>query len=103
MTATQEFWARKRADNLRGAAFDSAMAEISEETLAELRELPLGTEADRATMNAFVPLAERWIELFRQAAEGATTGDDWFFFERKVVEFSMGGLIEGCLITGLPG
>ena len=33
------------------------------ETLAELRELPLETEADRAAMDAFVPHAESLIEL----------------------------------------
>jgi len=95
MTATEEFWATKP----RGPAFDAKMAQISEETLAELRALPLETEADRATMDAFVPLAERWIELSR--GEGPT--GDALFFERRDLEISMGGLIEGCLITGLPG
>jgi hypothetical protein len=99
MTATEEFWATKRADNLRGAEFSSALADASEETLAELRALPLETEADRATMEAFVPLAESWTELFR--GKGPT--GDAFFYERKDLEISMGELIPGCLITGLPG
>jgi len=77
MTATEEFWATKRADNLQrnDAAFYSTLARISEETLAELRELPLETEADRDAMNAFVPRAERLIELSRQQAEAAAAGD----------------------------
>ena len=77
MTATDEFWATKRADNLQrnDAAFYSTLARISEETLAELRELPLETEADRAAMDAFVPRAERLIELSRQQAEAAAAGD----------------------------
>jgi hypothetical protein len=95
ITATDEFW----ATNPRGAGFDSAMADASEETLAKLRALPLETEADRATMEAFVPLAERWIELF--SGEGPT-GDD-AFFERRDLGISMDSLIGGCLITGLPG
>jgi hypothetical protein len=99
ITATDEFWATKRAEDLRGRAFSSALAEISEETLAELRALPLGTEADRATMDAFVPLAERWIEVFR---EQAATGAD-VFFERRDLGISMDMLIGGCLITGLGG
>ena len=82
------------------AAFDSAVVEASEETLAELRALPLETEADRATMDAFVPLAEQWIELFRQAAEGTGQVD---FFERRDLQISMDSLIEGCLITGMGG
>lgn len=102
VTKTDEFWATKRADDLRGRAFDAAMAEISKETLAELRALPLETEADRATMDAFVPLAERWIDLYRQLAAGeGPTGDD-VFFERRDLQVSMGMLIDGCLITGQP-
>lgn len=40
-----------------------------------MRELPLETEADRDAMNAFVPRAERLIELSRQQAEAAAAGD----------------------------
>ncbi len=99
VTKTDEFWATKRANDLRGRAFDAAMAEISEETVAELRALPLETEADRATMDAFVPLAEQWIELYRQAAE---EGTDVSFFDRRDLQVSMGMLIDGCLIAGQP-
>jgi hypothetical protein len=99
LTATDDFWATTRADDLRGRAFDAALADASEEILAELRALPLGTEADRATMDAFVPLAEQWIELFRRAAE---EGGD-VFFEQRYLQDSMWGLIRGCMITGLPG
>jgi hypothetical protein len=77
IAATEEFWATKRADNLQrnDAAFYSTLARISEETLAELRELPLETEADRFEMDRFVPHAERLIELERQQAEAAAAGD----------------------------
>jgi hypothetical protein len=104
VTKTDAFWASKKADDLHGRAFDAAMAEVSAETLAQLRALTLGSEADRATMNAFVPLAERWIELFRGFAAGeGPTGDD-AFFERRGLQVSMGRLLDGCLISyGLPG
>jgi hypothetical protein len=102
VTKTDEFWATKRADDLRGRAFDAAMAEISEETLAELRALPLETEADSATMDAFVPLARRWIDLYRQLAAGEGPTGDAVFFERRDLQVSMGMLIDGCLITGQP-
>ncbi|MGH2578493.1 MAG: hypothetical protein ACRDG9_12215, partial [Actinomycetota bacterium] len=74
--ATDRFWETARADNLRqgDAAFFSTLAEVSEETLAELRELPLETEAD-AEMDAFVQRTERMIELERQQAEAAAAGD----------------------------
>jgi hypothetical protein len=98
-TATEEFWAMTRAEELHGREFSAALADVSEEALAELRALPLETEADRATMDEFVPLAERWIEVFR---EQAATGAD-VFSERTVLGSSMRVLIEGCLITGLPG
>ena len=101
MIGTEKFWATKRADDLRGAALLAALADASEETLAELRAIPLETEADRATMDEFVPLAERWIELWRQgAAEGAT---DFLYRDSENVRlrFQMDSLIEGCLITGL--
>jgi hypothetical protein len=77
MTATEEFWATVRADHLRGnnAAFYSTLASISEKALVELRGIPLETEADRAAMDAFVPHAERLIELERQRAEAAAAGD----------------------------
>jgi hypothetical protein len=99
MIASDEFWATKP----RGAAGLAALADVSEETLAELRALPLKSENDREKMDAFVPLAERWIEFFRQgAAKGAT---DWHYslHKRIPLEGSMDNLIEGCLITGLPG
>lgn len=104
VTATNDFWARAEADDLRGRALDAALADVSEETLATLRTLPLQTDADRATMNAFIPLADRWIELFRQLAAGeGPTGDD-AFFERRNLQVSMGMLIDGCLIShGLLG
>jgi hypothetical protein len=54
-------------------------------------------------MDAFVPLAERWIELFRPGAAEGATGLDYSFFERRDLEISMDTLIGGCLITGLPG
>jgi hypothetical protein len=75
--ATDRFWETARADDLRqsDAAFYSTLARISEETLAELRALPLETEADRAKMDAFVPRAERMIEIHRQQAEAAAAGD----------------------------
>jgi hypothetical protein len=75
--ATDEFRETVRADNLgqRDPEFYSTLARISEETLAELRALPLETEADRATMDAFVPRAERMIEIHRQQAEAAAAGD----------------------------
>jgi hypothetical protein len=99
LTATDEFWAMKRADNLGGRAFSSALADVSEETLAELRALPLESEYDREKMDAFVPLAQRWIELFRQAA-----GLDAVPFPKwKDLQISMDTLIDGCLITGLRG
>jgi hypothetical protein len=77
LIATDEFWGTARADNLgqRDPAFFSTLAEVSEETLAELRALPLETEADRATMDAFVPRAERMIEIHREQAEAAAAGD----------------------------
>jgi hypothetical protein len=77
MIATDRFWGTVRADDLQrnDAAFHSALARISDETLAELRELPLEREADRAAMDAFVPRAERLIELSRQQAEAAAAGD----------------------------
>jgi len=56
-------------------AFDSAMAEVSEETLAELRALSPETDADRATMDAFV----------------------------RDLGISIGQLIGGCLIQGGGG
>jgi hypothetical protein len=94
MTATQEF----RATKPGGPAFLGALADASEETLVELRALPLDTEADRATMDAFVPLAERWIERFRKgAAEGATLLD----FDYGPYKFTLDNLIEGCLIGGV--
>jgi hypothetical protein len=99
MTATQEFQATKPG-RLGGPAFLGALADASEETLVELRALPLDTEADRATMDAFVPLAERWIERFRQgAAEGATLLD----FDYGPYKFGLNDLIEGCLIGGVLG
>jgi hypothetical protein len=77
MTATEEFWATVRADNLRrnDAAFYSTLASISEKALVELRAIPLETEADRGEMDRFVPHAERLIELERQQAEAAAAGD----------------------------
>jgi hypothetical protein len=97
MTATEEFRATKRGLG-GGPAFLGALADASEETLVELRALPLDTEADRATMDAFVPLAERWIERFRQgAAEGATLLD----FDYGSFKFGLDNLIEGCLIGGV--
>jgi hypothetical protein len=99
MTATEEFRASKPGDGPAfGPAFLGALADASEETLVELRALPLDTEADRATMDAFVPLAERWIERFRQgAAEGATLGD----FAYGSYMFGLNDLIEGCLLGGV--
>jgi hypothetical protein len=95
MTATQEFWASKPGG---GPGFLGALADVSEETLVELRALPLDTEADRATMDAFVPLAERWIERFRQgAAEGATH----LGFDTGSYIFGLDNLIEGCLLGGV--
>jgi hypothetical protein len=102
VTKTDEFWATKRADDLHGRAFDSAMAEISEETLAELRALPLETEADRTTMDAFVPLAEQWIDLYRQLALGKDPTGEAVFFQRRDLQLAMWELIDGCLITGQP-
>jgi hypothetical protein len=113
MTASGKFWAfwarvagAGLPDEPPGRAY-SAMADISEETLAELRALPLETEADRATMDAFVPLAERWIELFRgegppARAPAGSFFPDWFV-ELKDLESSMDTLIDGCLFPGLPG
>ena len=76
MTATAEFWATVRAHPPEGpAAFDSVRWPTPRRRRwRSCARLPLETEADRATMDAFVPLAERWIELFRRqaAAEGAT-------------------------------
>jgi hypothetical protein len=63
------------ANRERQAAFYSAVAEAEADMLAQLRALPLETEADRATMGAFVPLAKRMIELHRQQAEAAAAGD----------------------------
>jgi hypothetical protein len=49
-------------------------------------------------MDAFVPLAERWIERFRKgAAEGATLGD----FAYGSYMFGLNDLIEGCLLGGV--
>jgi hypothetical protein len=99
MTATQEFWATKPG----GPEFNSALADASEETLVELRALPLETEADRATMDAFVPLAERWIELYRQLAAGESVPESSRVDDEGVyLQFSLPGLIPGCLIGGLP-
>jgi hypothetical protein len=95
MTATDRFWATARGDDLHGHERSTELAEISEETLAELRALPLETAADRATMDAFVPLAERWIE-------GTRLGE-LDFFEDRDLRISMLQLIGGCLITGFPG
>lgn len=102
VTKTEEFWDTPGSGrDLHGRAFDAALADVSEEMLAELRALPLETEADRAAMDAFVPLAERWIELFRQAAD---EGADVPFFERRDLQVSMYMLIDRCLISyGLPG
>jgi hypothetical protein len=77
MLATDRFWGTVRADDIQrlDAAFFSTLARISDETLAELRALPLETEADRATMDAFVPRAERMIEIHREEAEAAAAGD----------------------------
>jgi hypothetical protein len=99
MTATQEFRATKPGLGPGdGAAFWGALADASEETLVELRALPLDTEADRATMDAFVPLAERWIERFRQgAAEGATH----LGFDTGSYIFGLNDLIDGCLLGGV--
>jgi hypothetical protein len=106
MIATDRFWGTVRADNLgqRDPAFFSTLARISEETLAELRELPLETEADRAAMDAFVPRAERLIEIHRQQAEAAAAGD-----HKRLNE--LGGewlnlrfaLNWGCLVSGFGG
>jgi hypothetical protein len=104
VTRTDEFWATKKADDLHGRAFDAAMAETSAATLAELRALPLDTEADRATMAAFLPLAERWIQLFRQKAAGEGPTGDAAFFQRRDLQVSMSALIDGCLVSyGLSG
>jgi hypothetical protein len=81
MTGNEEFAATHGSRDVgvgwreRQAAFYSAVAEAEAEMLAQLRALPLETEADRATMDAFVPLAERMIELHRQQAEAAEAGD----------------------------
>jgi hypothetical protein len=83
LIATDKFWETARADNLGGGgppdqrdpAFYSTLAEVSGETLAELRALPLETEADRATRDAFLPVAERMIEVHREQAEAAAAGD----------------------------
>jgi hypothetical protein len=101
VTKTDEFWGTEGSGrDLHGREFDAAMAEVSEEILTELRALPLDTEADRATMNEFVPLAERWIELFRQMAAGeGPTGENAAFFERRDLGYSMDLLIDGCLIS----
>jgi hypothetical protein len=95
ITATDRFWATARGDDLHGHERSTELAKISEETLVELRALPLETEADRATMDAFVPLAERWIE-------GTRLGE-LDFFEDRDLRISMLQLIGGCLITGFPG
>jgi len=106
MTATDEFWATKRADNLQrsDAAFYSTLARISEETLAELRAIPLETEADRAAMDAFVPHAERLIELSRQQAEAAAAGDhkrlNELGGEWSNLWFSVWPPPWGCLVSG---
>jgi hypothetical protein len=107
MIATDRFWGTARADNLRQGdpAFFSSLAEVSEETLAELRALPLETEADRDTMDAFVRVAERLIELHREQAEAAAAGDhkrlnelgeEWFHLRWRLS-------IAGCLVSGFPG
>jgi hypothetical protein len=45
-------------------------------------------------MDAFVPLAKRWIELLRPSAAGRET-DESAFFEVRHVQASMNYLIEG--------
>jgi hypothetical protein len=106
MIATDRFWGAAKAGDLQrnDAAFYSTLARISEETLAELRALPLETEADRAAMDAFVPRAERMIELHRQQAEAAAAGDhkrlnelgeEWFHLRWR--------MSWSCLVSGFPG
>jgi len=112
VSADDRFWATAAAravdhqdpnadlDDL--AAFYSTLANISEERLAELRALPLETEADRATMDAFVPLAERLNQLFRQLAEAAAAGDRERLESvpgRLDLQHRLDGLIPGCWIS----
>ena len=103
LSNTKEFWETDGSGrDLHGRAFDAGLANVSEETLAELRALPLRTEADRAAMDAFVPLAEQWIELWRQG--GGRGPAKAGFFERRDLQISMGSVIDGCLISyGLLG
>ena len=102
LSNTKEFWETDGSGrDLHGRAFDAGLANVSEETLAELRAL-LRTEADRAAMDAFVPLAEQWIELWRQG--GGRGPAKAGFFERRDLQISMGSVIDGCLISyGLLG
>jgi hypothetical protein len=106
MIATDRFWGTARAGNLgqRDPEFYSTLARISEETLAELRELPLETGADRATMDAFVPRAERLIELHRQQAEAAGAGDHKRLNELGEEWFQLRWRMSwGCLVSGFGG
>jgi hypothetical protein len=95
MTKSDALWQTTQDEELQGPEFALAMAEASEEALTELRALPLETEADRATMDAFIPLAEQWIELFRRAAEGRTDVSPVERRERRAAMFS---LIPECFV-----
>jgi hypothetical protein len=111
VSADDRFWATEAArrvdhqdpnadlDDL--AVFYSTLTRIAEERLAELRALPLKTEADRATMVEFVPLAEYMIEILRQQAAAAATGDrervdSLGGLEMLDLQHQLDGLIPGC-------
>ncbi len=101
--ATEEFWGQDlpRRTLEEKAAFYSTLAETEEEELAQVRALPR-SEADRATMDAFVPLAELLIDRHRRMAAAAAAGERerldrmGDFYLRR----SMASLISGCLVLG---
>jgi hypothetical protein len=111
VSADDRFWATAAAravdhqdpkadlDDL--AVFYSTLADIAEERLAELRALPIEAEADRATMDEFVPLAEQLIQMFRQQAAAAAAGNRVRFdslggLEVLDLQHDLDGLIPGC-------
>jgi hypothetical protein len=112
MTTNDRFWAKVEAADLRrnDEAFYATFADVSEKMLAELRALPPGTQADRATMDTFVPLVERIIEVDRQLAAAAAAGDHKRFQELGGEAFQLHaalridvGFMRGCLVEGFLG